>query len=382
MALSIAGETMSLKTRRERPPVIRQATFADYGSIAALQKRNGLRIETNERWLHLWTGNPAYQRQPEWPIGWVLETASGEIVGSISSIPDRYHYRGRYLNACILGAWAVDPEHRRHSMMLPDALTKYTHADLLLSTSVSAAAEPGMCMLQFARVPAGEWNWSAFWVTDYWSFSNAALKARSLPFRPALRPFFAFGLWCRDMAHRREHDDLDVIPRRSFDESFDEFWLELKEARPDVLLADRTSRCLSWRFGHRGNVRILAGGRNGRLTSYAIFDRQDEPALNLKRVRLVDFQALPGHEEEIGSALAWMLRHCRRERIHMLEVPGWRQSPDWVRITVPHHRALPSWTHYYRSSAGSDSDPYSDPRAWAPTLYDGDASLYSSPALP
>src|SRR5215212_11651757 len=79
-------------------PRIRNAVFEDYGRIAALQARNGLAVKSYEDWRALWGANPIYkQKGGDWPIGWVLETTRGEIVGSISNIPLAYQFQGREL---------------------------------------------------------------------------------------------------------------------------------------------------------------------------------------------------------------------------------------------------------------------------------------------
>ena len=41
---------------------IREAAFADYNRIAALQVRNGLRERSHEDWLAFWTRNPVLYR--------------------------------------------------------------------------------------------------------------------------------------------------------------------------------------------------------------------------------------------------------------------------------------------------------------------------------
>src|SRR5205814_3402678 len=91
--------------------VLREASFDDYKSIADLHGRNGLMIRSGEDWRALWEANPAFQEHPG-PIGWVLETARGEIVGSLGNIPALYEMNGRKLRAAVTCGWAVDPPYR------------------------------------------------------------------------------------------------------------------------------------------------------------------------------------------------------------------------------------------------------------------------------
>ena len=121
---------------------------------------------------------------------------------------------------------------------------------------------------------------------------------------------------------------------------------------------------------------ILTASEGARLVAYAIFDRQDNAACGLKRMRLVDFQALNGSENALSSAMGWMLRKCRKERIHALENVGcWLDRPELPKLYAPHHRTLSSAVYYYKATGKQLSETLKDPAMWAPTTFDGDASL-------
>ena len=126
----------------------------------------------------------------------------------------------------------------------------------------------------------------------------------------------------------------------------------------------------------RQNAWILAAREGARIIAYAVFDRLDNPALGLKRVRLVDFQCIRGSEEVLSSALDWMLRECREKGIHLLDVTGcWLDRPDLPHIPAPYHRDLVSWSYYYKANSPELRTTLKDPAAWVPTSFDGDASL-------
>ena len=126
----------------------------------------------------------------------------------------------------------------------------------------------------------------------------------------------------------------------------------------------------------RDSVWILTMSRGSRLAAYAIFDRQDNIAYGLKRVRLVDFQALRGYEKALPSALCWMLHKCRDEGIHIVENVGcWLNRAGLPNVPAPYHRTLPSWMFYYNSGDKILSDTLQSPEMWAPSSFDGDASL-------
>src|SRR5262249_49479113 len=126
----------------------------------------------------------------------------------------------------------------------------------------------------------------------------------------------------------------------------------------------------------RNNVWILAGSRGKRLVAYAIFDRQDHPVLQLKRVRFTDFQALRGFERMLLPFLSWMLQKCRLEGIHVAEKVGCCLSRFGISGTEPpHRRQLQSWLFYYKVRDRELFNELQDPSVWAPSSYDGDASL-------
>ncbi len=105
------------------------------------------------------------------------------------------------------------------------------------------------------------------------------------------------------------------------------FWEELKRARPERLLATRSLEVLQWHFHFalaEKRLWILTMQESSRIVAYAIFLRHDNPAFHLKRVRLVDFQALNENAPVLGPMLLWALSRCRQEGIHMLEAYGFR----------------------------------------------------------
>jgi hypothetical protein len=367
------------------PLNIREAAFDDYHQIAALQLRNGLSTRSYDDWTALWRGNPVYEElDRDWPIGWVLETGRGDIVGSISNIPLAYHFRGAELLAATSCSWVVDARYRSYSMPLMSCLIRQKNIDLFVCTTVSSAAEASyQGGFQFSRVPVGAWDKSAFWITNYRGFSQSALTMKSIPLAKLISYPVAATLFCWDqMRGTRSRTNgatssIELCP--DFDSRFDEFWEELKQQKYGALLADRSRATLAWHFRYslaRRNVWILAAGSGSRLVAYAIFDRPDNPAFGLKRARLVDFQALRGHEQELGSALFWMLQRCRKEGIHVLENAGcWLGRRDLTQIPTPSQRSLSSWMYYYRAIDKDLGARLGDPTVWTPSSFDGDASL-------
>jgi len=367
-----------------RPPQVRKASLDDYEQIAALHVRNGLAAKSYDDWVALWLGNPVYQqRGGQWPIGWVLETESCGVVGWVGNIPSAYQFRGHRLCAATPCSWMVDAAHRGYGMLTLNRLLRQRDIDLFVCSNVSPISEPFTRHLRFSRVPIGDWHKSAFWITNYAGFAQIALKLKSVPLARALAYPVSAALICRDRCcggwegHRNSIAEIERC--WEFDSRFDDFWDELQHQNENVLLAVRTRETLAWHFRTALMQRrawILASLKGSRLIAYAIFDRQDNPGIGLHRVRLVDFQAHRGSEHALLSALSWMLHKCREDGIHMVEVSGcWLNRPGLPRIVGPYHRTLPSWRYYYKAIDPKLSDLLRDSKIWAPSSFDGDASL-------
>jgi hypothetical protein len=363
---------------------VRKASLADYEQIAALQIRNGLTQRSYEDWITLWQDNPVYQEwEAQWPIGWVLETESGGIVGWVGNIPSAYQFRKRRLYAATPWSWVVDGSHRGYGMLTLNRLLRQKHVDLFVCSSVSSASEPFTTRLRLSKVPVGAWNKSAFWITNYPGFARIALRMKSVPLAGAIAYPVSAALicwgWSSDgwILDRSSISGIEVCSE--FDSRFDDFWDELQRQNENVLLAVRTRETLAWHFRSalmQQGLWILVTHRSSRLTSYAAFDRQDNPGLGLQRIRLVDFQAHRGSEGALSSALSWMLHKCREEGIHMLEVSGcWLNRPGLPQIVAPYHRTMPSWSYYYKAPDAKLSARLREPVVWAPSCFDGDASL-------
>ena len=381
---TIGACPVELRTERPaRPPQMRQASVDDYGQIAALQVRNGFTIISYEDWMAFWRENPVYKQDRQCPIGWVLETESGEIVGYIGNIPLAYRFAGRELRAAAACSWVVDACYRGcgFGMRLMNRLMRQKDIDVFVFTTMNSVSEPLARSLGFSKVPVGTWNKKAFWITNCRGFSQSALKKKSVPFATVAGYPVGAALFCwnslRDGMPVSSTSEIELCT--DFDSRFDDFWEDLKYQNDNVLLADRTRETLQWHFRSalsRRRASILAVSKGSRLDAYAIFDRQDNHALGLRRVRFVDFQALNGSEDALRPALCWMLRKCREEGVHSLEVTGcWLDRPGLPQIRAPYHRTLSSWGYYYKATNRELSEQLKNPKVWAPSSFDGDSSL-------
>ena len=374
---------VGLPQKSGKIPRVREACIEDHGQIAALQMRNGLSAKSYRDWTALWCRNPVYQQwEGRWPIGWVLETERHEIVGWVGNLASAYQFNGQRLWAATPWSWVVDADHRGYGLLILNRLLRQKYVDLVISSSVSSVSEPFAKYLGFSRVPTGTWNKSGFWITHYCGFAQIALKLKRVPLaRAAARPL-ATALSCWDLYNgcselRNSSDEIELCSE--FDSRFDEFWEEFQRQNENVLLAVHTQEALAWHFREallEKQAWILATSEGRRLTAYAIFDRQDSPAIGLQRIRLVDFQAHRGYEGALLSTLSWMLQKCCQEGVHMLEVDGcWLNRPGLPQIITPYRRPMPSWRFYYRAGDAKLAEALRDPEVWVPSSFDGDASL-------
>jgi len=136
---------------------------------------------------------------------------------------------------------------------------------------------------------------------------------------------------------------------------------------------------LQWHFKYaleHKRVWILTFCDQSRILAYAVFYRHDNREINLKRVRLIDFQVLNGDTQLLRPMLAWGLRKCREEGIHMMEAYGFRPDKQGVIDSLaPHRRRLPSWFYFYKTWDKAFGEQLKDPEVWDPSHFDGDSSL-------
>jgi hypothetical protein len=365
-------------------PKLREAVFEDYPRIAALQIANGLPTKPYEEWKHQWVNNPAYtQIQAKLPVGWVLESYNDEIVGSLGNIPLFYELDGQRLLASVAHAWVVDTRYRSYSLWLLHQYFSQKSVELFLNATVGPAANESFAVFESVPVPVGDWDHSAFSITHYQGFLASWLALKAVPCAKLCSYILSIGPFLKDALARREsyqcNDGTEIEQCVELDGRFDIFWDNLRKANPGVLLAVRTRQILEWHFRyalHNDRAWIVTASEGPTITAYGIFLRQDNPTVGLKRIRLVDFQALDGNIALLEPIVLWALERCRNERIDMLESIGFR--PDKSAIIsklVPYKRKLPCWLYFYKTRDKNLAEILSDVNVWDPSQFDGDASL-------
>ncbi len=361
----------------------RRATFEDHAQITALESRYALETESYEQFVHLWANNPVFQEFPNWPIGWVLENEDNRVVGYIGNVPLLYEFGDQRLVVSSSRALVVDTSYRSYSLPLLSHFFKQKGVDLFLDTTVNAEAGKAHEIFRALRVPSGNWDQSVFWITDYQGFSASLLVRKEVRGIKSLRYPVSAGLFLRDalagrvLKTRRNGFESGFCDK--FDDRFEDFWQQLRKSAPRRLLANRSREMLHWHFKHplsKGRAWVLTISKGPALAAYAIFFRQDNPLYALKRMCLVDFQALDGQTELLRPLLCTALERCRDEGIHMLEAIGFPPEKQRVIDSLsPDRRSLSSWRYFYKATNRQLAESLKDPLAWDPSCFDGDASL-------
>jgi hypothetical protein len=176
-----------------------------------------------------------------------------------------------------------------------------------------------------------------------------------------------------------ELDRVEVRACADFDDRFDTFWEDLKRNNPRTLLAVRSREFLHWHFKHAviGKRLWIATVANGsQMTAYAIFYKTSNAKTGIKQAKLVDYQALNGTTDMLGAFISWAVERCRSEGIHILEHTGrWLGKNEFFENVAPYRRQLPSWQYFYHVNNPRLKARLTDKSAWAPSLFDGDATL-------
>jgi hypothetical protein len=361
---------------------IRPAVFDDYAGIAAVETRNGLRPKRRPEWEHLWTENPVCKRVGDWPIGWVAENERQEIVGYMGNVPFFCHFKGREIVASTVHAMTMDLPYRGIAGFFLRRCAKVRAVDLFVISTANEYSAKFNGMFRTRGTPAGNWDQSAFWITDYQGFLASTCEKKGWPSclsYPAAAALSARDSLAGAYSWTHQSGEGEVGTSSHFDERFDIFWEELKRAYPERLLTARSTESLQWHFKYalaEKRVWIATVEENSRLLAYAIFLRQDKPDIHLKRVRLIDFQVLNGNHQLLARMLAWAVRRCQQEGIHMLEAFSLRPDKQTVIDGLaPRRRRLPAWLYFYMATSKGLTEELRDPNVWDPCQYDGDGSL-------
>jgi hypothetical protein len=378
-----AAISNSMPTTAASQPNLRPTRLDDYAQLQQLESSHGLLTLAEHDWRAIWLDNPLRQRLGEnWPFGWVLEEAGGRIVGQLTNIPTLYTFGGRELIAVTGRAWVVVPEYRGVALWLMDEYFNQPGADLFINTTVNGLAVDAFTTFGSARVPVGDWETAAFWITSYRGFAKTALRLKNIPLPAMLCHPVGVALRIKDLFRSglpksAATGTIECI--HAFDARFDAFWENVVRSNSGKLLCQRDSRTLTWHFAgpmRAGQLWIFTASSQNLLRAYGIFKRQDHPQSGLTRMRLVDYQTLDPDQDYLPALLDAAIARCKTEGIHTLEhVGGALPKMTTFDQNAPYRRKLPAWPYYYHAADPALNVKLRDPAVWDPSTFDGDASL-------
>ena len=383
--MTLGAPTSAPVKSPQRPlPQLRATRLDDYPQIQRLESSHELLTLPAGDWARMWLDNPLRSRLgKDWPFGWVLEDSAGHIVGSLANITSLYRFAGREVVAVTGRGWVVSAEYRGAALLLMDEYFNQGRADLFINTTVNSMAVDPFSAFGSARVPLGDWETAAYWVTGYTGFARTALRIKHVPLPSLLALPAAAVLKVKDVVTAQQFGDANtsaaVEQAANFDARFDAFWHELAEQNNNRLLGVRDRQTLAWHFAgplRAGQAWIFTASRDQKMRAYAVFKRQDHPPSGLVRMRLVDYQSIDARVDLLPSLINAALRKCVAEEIHTLEHVGCglpkMQAFDRV---APYRRTLPAWPFYYHAADPTLNEALRNPKVWDPSTFDGDASL-------
>jgi hypothetical protein len=365
-------------------PNLRVARVSDYPQIARLEARHGMRARSFEEWSHRWLNNPVYKELHNWPIGWIFETEGGAIVGHMANVPLSYTFGYKGLLGAAACDLVVDKQYRFYAFRLLGCFLSQRNVDILVSTTANAVSERALKTFRALRVPVGNWNEAAFWVTDRRGFLGSLLRKKHVPLATVLKVPLSLGLRLMETANQVStavpyDGNFQVAECDQFDDGFNVFWNNVIADRPGTLLGTRTRNVLQWHFKYALEEKrawIVKATQGTKMVAFAIFFQCDVTEYRLRRWRIIDFQALEGRNEALIPMLAWALKRCQREGIHMLEAVGFAsEKQSIIERFAPYRRQLSSWCYFYKATSSELAKSLTKPEAWDPSCFDGDASL-------
>jgi len=373
---------------------------------------------------HRWLNNPLRTKSD--PLGWVLETEAGRIVGFHGLVPVSIWIGDRSHSAVAPTTWAADPGYGRAGLTLLTSYLDWGAERFLLNTTANAItssmhenSNSGM-----RRIPIDDFDQRLLWVLDFkalvrWKVGHSdlgnmlhrTLTSEAVQSVVSAAAPFALGIvgGIRAAMHaglRRARIRFDCSPMQieaveRFGPEFDDLWERLRHNY--AVTTTRTSEFLNWRHINPprllGQSHVLACRDDGRLLGYIalrepvttvpghfivtdlFYDNERPDALhNLMNAAfnyavarsasvLEVFGFHPALNRELRTQNPYVLRRSQLERL------GRDVSFRSILAAMdPRGRGAPSSTYWYRAP-NPELEHVCSTGAWWPSGIDGDLNL-------
>ncbi len=296
---------------------LRPATFEDAAAVCHVQERNG-GSGSESVWRDTWESYPLEKEFQDVPIGWVLETDDGSIVGCLDNVHMLYEFEGMPIRAAIASGWAVDMGYRGKALQLMIAFFRQKGIDLLLNVSANPTTAQVLTAMRIARIPVPDYGIPCFWAARPRAFAKAILLRRGTPGAAVWAWPAGLLLLLRDMVRQsgRGRPSLPIRRSREFDDRFDTLWQGLRTGTAR-LRAVRTRAVLEWRFRNElrdGRIAIVTAEPGGVLVGYALLVRRPGSELGMTLYDIADLQSLHEDPEVTRESFARSDKNRSRRR--------------------------------------------------------------------
>ncbi len=356
------------------PVRVRIATFADIPAIREVQKRNSIGELDPQAWRSRWEAYPFEEEFRGIPIGWVLETDRGSVVGVLENVHIAYELGGKRLKGVVASAWAVDSEYRGKSLQLMTTFLRQPGVDLALVLSASPTTSRVLSSMKVPRIPIPDYATPCFWAVRHRAFARASLRRKSIPGAALLAWPAGWALLVRDLYCLGPMRVPSGVRRvKELDIRFDGF-CQAVNAGQTCLRAVRNKAVLEWRFRtelRRGSAAIVIAEQGPELRGYAVMVRREGSDLGMALFDVADLQAAGDDPSTIRD----LLLGC----IHV----GWEEGADAIKFVTgtPAKRApavalqpqtyqMSLWQLYYKTSNPQLSTELSTADKWDISLFD------------
>jgi hypothetical protein len=361
---------------------IREIAPDDMAGLREFWRRIGNpEIVGPENWRRRWSGKPlSFIGAAPLPLGWVMETDDGRIVGHFGNVPLVYEFRGQTLIAAVASDWDVEKEFRSASLTMMARYFAQPRVDLFLDTFGTTDACKLFGTFGGRKLPLPWYDKPLLWVLDYGKLGRSVFLRKGWPLGEALGRLAGMGLAAADGLrrrgrHLRARPGLRTAIATAFDGRFDEFWEKLRRQSDKLLLA-RGSRFLDWYYGDlisRDRSWVVTVERGGQMVGYGVCVRKDSPEIGLRRAWVTDVQGLDTClDEVVAGVIAGAAAEARRRGIDVLEVVGFgSEKRAALGLLRPRMRTFPHALFMYKARDKALAAALENPACWDPCPADG-----------
>ncbi|MDO8505875.1 MAG: hypothetical protein Q7S48_04850 [bacterium] len=370
---------------------IRKASLTDLHDIWLLSKRflpdcQGISYENFQSlWRHRYVQNPL--KLPDDCLGYVFTTLDGKVRGFFGIIPLRLQMRGKTLRAVASSSWVVDPEYRKHSLLLfQEFISKNKDDFLLVTTAGDVAAVVCEKFGAFEKVPIVDYEQRLIW----WIYPKVAvqykLKQKGAVYRFLSRePFataLAFLIHVRSLLLRnrivRKGQDNHVGRIARFGKETDQF-LEKYKKQFDIMHW-RSAEFLNWRhldIPSTKGISYVFVSKNVRdeMNGYLVVRNLPPPEGYPGYWIVTDIMYDTSRSDIIGDLLYEAYASAKEHGASLFEVFGFnRHIMNYCLQFQPHIKKRPHCTYWYKAP-DEKTVAFCRTAAWWTSGIDGDSSL-------